>query len=187
MFGLTTARTGIDVGSTSVKLVRGTGRTRLERITHAGIEPCGADAESAAAALKALMKRLSLGRRQLGRVAVTVGWQDAMVQEALTPPLDEDDLQQALPFEAPKHLNLEGVDDPVLAGQLMDLVTLDDAEGSVEQRVLLAAVPREARDHVLTILARAGIEPQIVDLEPLAGLNELFAHLDEADSRTLRH
>ena len=181
MFGTTAARTGIDIGTTSVKLVRGDGRERLDRITHVGIEPCTGETGSAAAALKALMKRLDLSPRRLGRVAVSVGWQDAQIQEAFTPPLDESELARALPFEARKHLDLDGIADPVLSGQLLDVVTADDTEGSARQRVLLAAVSREARDHVLSILSMAGIEPEVVDLEPLAGLNELFARLDRAE------
>ena len=127
------------------------------------------------------MSRLGLGKHKLGRIAVTVGWQEAMVQEATTPPLDEADLARALPFEARKHMNLDDMADPVLAGQLLGNAGLEGPGGVAQARVLLAAVPREARGFPLAVLARAGLEPEIVDLEPLAGLNELFAHLETVE------
>ena len=49
------------------------------------------------------------------------------------------------------------------------------APGDPEQvRVLLAAVPRERRDFPLKVLARLGLEPEVVDLEPMASLNALL-------------
>jgi Tfp pilus assembly PilM family ATPase len=41
--------------------------------------------------------------------------------------------------------------------------------------VLLAAVPRARRDHALKVLEKVGLEPEVVDLEPLALLNALLA------------
>jgi len=183
LFGNGKVRTGIDIGSTSVKLVCGTGRRRLERITHVGVEPYQATSaaervDAAAEALKTLMKRLGLGKRRLGRVAVAVGWQETMVQEAITPPMDEADLARALPFEARKHMNLGDMADPVLAGQLLGDAGSEGPGGVAQAQVLLAAVPREARGFPLAVLARVGLEPEVVDLEPTAGLNELFANLD---------
>jgi len=186
LFGNQTTRTGIDIGSTSVKLVRGTGRGRLERLTHAGSEPYSATSpaqrvETAAEALKTLLSRLGLGRRKLGRIAVNVGWQEAMVQEAITPPLDENELARALPFESRNHMNLDDMVDPVIQGQILGAAASDE-EGAAEQsRILMAAVPREARDFPLEVLGRLGLEPEILDLEPLAGLNELFARLDDLE------
>jgi len=192
LFGNQAIRTGIDIGSTSVKLVRGSGKTRLEQITHVGIEPYVATSAAervtvAAEALKILMSRLGLSKYKLGRLAVTVGWQDAMVQEAITPPLDAKELVQALPFESRKHMNLDGMIEPVLDGQILGVVTDDDAGGTALSRVLFAAVSKDARDYTLSILTGAGLEPMIIDLEPLAGLNELFSHLDtaEMDGKTI--
>jgi len=184
LFGSQSVRTGIDIGSTSVKLVRGTGSLRLEHITHVGIESYHAATPAqrvgaAAEALDILMTRLGLNKRKLGRLAVSVGWQEAMVEEAMTPPLDAKELSRALPFESRKYMNLDDMTDPLLGGQVLGFTNQDDPGGMAQSRVLFAAVPREARDLPLAVLKRLGIEPEIVDLEPLAGLNELFARLEE--------
>ena len=105
-------RTGIDLGTGSVKLVRGEGEPVLERTTHLGIEDWdaaenGDDAARAAGALRRLLDRLKLAKSRLGSIAVAVGGDDASLREVVMPSLTEEELRQALPFEAQKHLNLE--------------------------------------------------------------------------------
>lgn len=176
MFRGKTTRTGIDIGTTGVKLVRGEGGQRLERVTHYGAEAWdGRDrtdrVERAGDALKSLLHRLGVGRN-LGRIVVSAGWQEASVREAELPPLSDEEFQRALPYEGRKHLDLDDMDSPVLAGQL--LPAGDAAEASGMSRAVMAALPAGRRDFVLQVLRRAGLEPEVIDLEPLAGLNALF-------------
>lgn len=186
MFRTRNARTGIDIGSTGIKLVRGEGRTALESVSHAGTEAWdGLDrehrTERAGAALRELLRRQGLGRAQLGRVAVGVGWKEIALRETELPPITPAELTQALPFEARNHLELENMESPVLAGQVLGAATatavLEAEPAAAGTRVLMAAVPRLRRDWVVAVLAQAGLEPEVVDLEPLAALNALFAEL----------
>ncbi len=187
MFGPGKARTGIDIGTGSVKLVRGEGSASLERITHVGVEdwdppgPAG-DVARAAAALGRLLARLHLGGGHLGRIAVAVGGDDSSFREVILPSLSEVELRQALPFEAKKHLFLESMSSPVLDCQILGPAPPGE-DGGMQIRVLLAAAPASGRDFPLHVLARAGLEPEVVDLEPLAALNALLAVAGpEADS-----
>jgi Tfp pilus assembly PilM family ATPase len=179
LFGNNMARTGIDLGTTSVKLVRGTGWARVERFTHAACEPWDSDAaddvERAARALKRILWRHGLGRAQLGRLAVSIGGQDASLREVVLPPLSEAELQQSLPFSARQHLDLEGMAQPVLAGQILGAAAPPPDGGPAPTRALLVASPRATRDFPLAVLAANGLTPDVVDLEPLAGLNALLA------------
>ena len=188
MFRTRKARTGIDIGSTGIKLVRGEGRAALEVVTHAGTEPWdGLDRENrterAGDALRELMRKQGLSRLQLGHVAVGVGWKEAALRETELPPITAAELARALPYEARNHLELDNMESPVLAGQVLGAAAgvgtavLDPETGTAGTRVLMAAVPRLRRDWVVGVLARAGIEPEVVDLEPLAALNALFAEL----------
>ena len=180
MFGRTTARTGIDIGTTSVKLVRMEGHGAARRITHLGSEPWDGSIREerhrhAGAALGALLARHGLKRKRLGRVAVTSAWHEHALREVSLPAMTEQELQKALPFEAPNHLDLEGMEQPVLAGQVLG----PDPDDPDKVRVLLAAVPRPRRDFALAVLAENGLVPETVDLEPLAGLNALLAALGD--------
>ncbi len=184
MFRTRNARTGIDIGATSIKLVRGEGRSALDSVTHAGTEPWDGlvrenRTERAGAALRELLHKQGLGRAQLGRVAVGVGWKETALRETELPPITPAELARALPYEARNHLELENMDSPVLAGQVLGATTalLDAEPAAAGTRVLMAAVPRARRDWVVAVLAQAGLEPEVVDLEPLAALNALFAEL----------
>jgi len=182
VFGTSTARTGIEFGTTSVKLVRGEGRQRLERVTHALSEPWDGQSREdrlprAGAALRDLLRSAGLGRGRLGRIATAVGWQESTLREAELPPLTGRELARALPFEARNHLDLEAMESPVLAGQILEHSGSVTAGAGAGTRVLLAAAPKPRRDFVIGALEGAGLDPQVVDLEPLAGLNALFAEL----------
>ncbi len=177
-----TVRTGIDLGTTSVKLVRGIGNGHLERVTHLGLEPLagggtGTDdaAAASAAALRRLLERLNLKTTSLGQLAVAVGGPEVACREVLTAAMSEDTMARALPFEARKHLDLENMAAPVLDYQVLGEAEEASASGAAQVRVLFAAAPRAVRDFPVEVLRQAGLEPDVVDLEPLAALNAVAA------------
>jgi Tfp pilus assembly PilM family ATPase len=180
LIGPRMVRTGVDLGSESVKLLVGEGNGRLERILHAGIEPWDPpetrdDAARASGALGRLLKRLNLKRRQLGRIAVGINGIDSSLREICLPTLTEPELRRALPYEARKHLFIEGMADPALDCQILGEAPPSDDGAEPQIRVLLAAVPGSARAFPLTVLGRVGLEPEVVDLEPLALLNAVVS------------
>lgn len=175
-----TVRTGIDLGTTSVKLVRGIGNGHLERVTHIGLEPladAGAahDAARTAEALRRLLERLNLKPTGLGQLAVAVGGPEVACREVLTAAMSEETMARALPFEARKHLDLENMASPVLDYQVLGDADEPTASGTPQVRVLFAAAPRTVRDYPVEVLKLAGLEPDVVDLEPLAALNAVAA------------
>jgi type IV pilus assembly protein PilM len=180
LFGPGKVRTGIDLGTGSVKLVRGEGSGRLESISHIGVEdwdPPGStgDVTRAAEALGRLLARLGLNKGRLGRIAVAIG-DEASFREVVLPALTVDELRQALPFEAKKHLFLESMAAPVMDFQILGAAPPAESGGGPQIRVLLAAASTTHRDFTLRVLGRVGLEPEVVDIEALASLNALFAH-----------
>lgn len=170
MFGHKSARTGFDLGSSAIKLVRSEGGARIERITHVGIEPYDRmDSQSGAAAVRRLLERCKLARRNLGRVALSHPANLVSVVEATVPAMSSTELRQSLPFESRKHLFLDGMDNPRL-----DVQVLGPIESSTEQRVLFAAAGLKERDARLAILRAADVPVDVVDPEPLSLLNVLL-------------
>jgi len=179
-------RTGIDLGSGCVKLVRGTAGSRFGEATHLGWEPWPGDPDPedelcderrAAEALKTLLERLDLGRRSLGRIVVSIDGSGASMREITMPPLNDRDLGKALPFEARTHLDIERMERPVLAAQILGPADPIVEGGVAQSRVLLVAVPSRERNFPLRVLSKLDLEPEVVDLASLAGLNELFARI----------
>lgn len=190
MFGKKTTRTGIDLGGGQVKLIHGNGTGRLEVITHIGSQDLAYSersdrAAATVAALEALLDRLELKKKNLGRIAVTAGCDNTAARDVVLPPLSEIEMIQTLPFEARKHLDLESIVDPVFDVQLLEKVPSEE-EGVPDQlRVMLVAAPRAHVDFTLNVLKKIGVDPEIVDLEMFANLNELFAHQPSGVSRDI--
>ena len=97
MFARTMARTGIDIGTAFIKLVRSEGKRSLERLTHFDSEPWdGSDRQKrvahAAEALSNLLQRNGLRRRKLGRIVASCGWQEHAVREVSLPRLSQEEL-----------------------------------------------------------------------------------------------
>jgi Tfp pilus assembly PilM family ATPase len=186
LFNKKIIRTGIDLDADHVCLVRAEGTTDIERFTHAGVEPIGtsggqAGPAEAAAALGRLLGRLDLRKGQLGHIAASVGGAEASCRQVALPLMNEEELAQALPLEARKHLDLEGMESPVV-----DYQVLDRSPGGVKTQprmlVLFAAVPMSMRDYPLEALRLAGMEPDVVDLQALSRLNALLGVMPDFDA-----
>lgn len=191
MFRSTELRTGIDLGSGSVKLVHGRGKDKLEEVTHMGSQPWIGDPDPenelcdegrASEALRVLLDRLGLNQRSLGRVVVAIDGVEASLREIVMAPLSEKDLDRALPFEARTHLDVERMERPVLAAQILGKADALIEGGVAQIKVLLAAVPRRERNFPLRVLSKLDLEPEVIDLSSLAGLNELFTHIPESNN-----
>jgi Tfp pilus assembly PilM family ATPase len=173
-----TAATGIDLGHHAVKVVRLEAGNGKPVLTHWGIEEVEPEDEPAilsrARALRAVLRRLDLKPRLLGRTVTAIGGPDVHVRQVVVPPLSEGELRQALPFEARKHLPLESVPDPCLDFQILGAPAPRNG-GDATQDVLLVAAPRSRRDALIRILAEVGIDPDAVDAEPLPAVNAIVA------------
>ncbi len=185
-----TIRTGIDLGTSSVKLVRGVGKDKLDRVTHVGsrdwhsVSPELAS-EKAAAALLELLSELGLKTGDLGRVITSVGGADTSVREATLPLMSPEEFRQALPFEGRKYLSLDNLDEPTIDGQIIETVIGDgETQGSI--LALLAATSRTKRNFVLESMHKAGIQPEVVNVEPIAHLNSML-HFEAPESHNDDH
>lgn len=176
--------TGIDLGHHAVKLVRlERGGSGAPQLTHWGVEEIlaarEATVEDRAGALARLLKRLDLRPRQLGRVASSVGGRDVYLRQVSMPRMSEPDLRRALPYEAKKHLPLDGNPlcfDLQLLNGIEPPPMVDGGDGGTPTReVLLVAAPRSRRDETLSVLERTGVHPEILDAEPLPVVNAILA------------
>ena len=180
MFGRRSVSTGIDVGASSVKLVRREGTSAADSVTHVGLAEwtpqAGRDpVAQAIAALKELLERIGLGRSQLGTIAAAVGADHVSLREVTLPLLKEAELRRALPFEAKRYLFLEEIQSPVFDAQILGTTPAEAGENPM-MRTLLAAADNSERHKLLKILNGMGLEPAVIDAAPLAGLNALLAH-----------
>jgi type IV pilus assembly protein PilM len=173
---------GIDIGSYSVKLLATQGGVASSRYWLAEARlpqtgegpPADASADDIARTLAHCLEHAGLGTRALFGTSLGVSGPDVIVKQISLPLMDDDEVGQALRFEARKHLPF----DP--QGMVIDYQVLGRYQSEKRLDVLLAAVSQDRMNNLLAALRLLGLDADIVDAAPLALTNALV-HRAEVD------
>jgi len=175
---------GLEVGATAVKMVelvhgeKGLKLTKLARVEiHPDLE--GEDKKSAIVKiLKNLARDYAVNPR---RVISGVGGESVIVRRILVPPMPEEELVQAVRWQAEEHLPYS-LDEVYLDFQVLGRGKRKGEETSV----ILVGVKKETIDNHLDILKKAGIIPQMLDVNAFALFNIFeFSHPQELEDIAL--
>jgi type IV pilus assembly protein PilM len=185
LFSTTGTVTGIDLGSTSVKLVRardsrGTGtllNVCLEELPATDQETWEAEATRA---IERILKDSKLSRRDLGRVALAVGGASVHVRQVDLPTLTDPELRSSIKYEARKHLPIESLSEAAVDCQVMTR-----HESAQKMSVLFAGAPDALVKSRVRIAQRVGIEPELVEPSALSLLNGFYAQPHDKAMGTL--
>ncbi len=170
IFGKGALVTGLDVGATSVKAVTLRHRAGQSQLVGLAVAEIPESEDHAAATTQAIRAALAgSGTTQKTPVISAVGGSGISVKHVAFPEMPRQALAESIRWEARKHVPFEGSD------FVLDFQPLDGASESDngEMQVLLAAVETKLLDSHVEILAAAGVEPDAVDLIPLALINEI--------------
>jgi type IV pilus assembly protein PilM len=174
--------TGLDVGSESVKAVRllHTGDSmKIAGLALTEIKyPSQIRGEGDPGARKARIDAIKSALRSSGtdvsrpcRVVTAVAGPGVSVKHVTFPKMSNPSLAESIGWEAKKHVPF-GASEFVLDFQPL---ARDAADGADEMHVLLAAVEKRHMDAHVGLVCDAGVEPDAVDLAPLAMMNEVEA------------
>jgi type IV pilus assembly protein PilM len=166
---------GIDIGSHAIKLVRfGQSGTRYHLLNVAML-PLPPDAVVDGAIAKplavqdALRRLLTLEKIADRHVALALSGHSVIVKRVQIVRMTEDELVNAIPFEAEQHIPFD------IADVNIDFQTLDDpANGSGranQMEVLLAAAKRDRVEELSRVAQAIGLRPLVVDVDMLALIN----------------
>lgn len=179
------ATIGLDIGTSAVRAAEVTGKDPLTLTRFAQLSiPSGAisageitDVDAVSTVLKELWRR---GEFKARRVAVAVANQAVVVRQVDVQKMDEDDLRVALPFQVQDYIPIP-IDDA-----LLDFIVIDEVAGpeGPQLRVLAIAAQKSMINSVVETLARAGLEPEAIDLAPLAALRALVEPIPPIGERT---
>lgn len=100
-------------------------------------------------------------------VAIAVWSPDAAIRQIELPPMSEQEMREALPWEARRHVTGLG-DDAVIDAQILG------ATESGATNALLAAFPRNLYEDLASLWSTLRVEPAFVDLAPLAVMNAVM-------------
>jgi len=172
--------TGIDVGSSSVKVVRlahGRGLSEVVGVALAEI-PHSTSSETdildvrerVVAAVNQALSSTGVDPGRSGTVVSAVSGASVSVKHVAFPEMSDKELAESVRWEAKKHLPFD-TDNVDLHYQ--KLGRDDIGEDDAKTQVLLGAAQSGVLANHLDALADAGIEPSIVDLTPTALINEV--------------
>jgi len=158
-------RIGIDIGSSSVKAIE-LSRSDKESLQIKGIGFAAIEqpptTKNIVAAIKEATRKISTLNRE---VNVAVSGPSVVVRFIELPRMTEDELRNAIPFEAEKYIPF-GITEVAIDHQL-----LIPRLGNNQMLILLVAVKKDLVNRRLELIREAGLNAGILDIASLANVN----------------
>ena len=181
MLNLTRNLVGLDIGASTIKIVElAYNDSKGIKLLSAGIvdNPTHEwEDKGIPEATEALAKSIKGACRQFNiknkAVAIALGTTEVIFDYLKFPPLNEKELANAVKFEAEQLIssNIEQVS--------IDYKRLSADNKDGKENILLVAVPKEITQKKIEVVAQAGLNPMVMDVEPLALLNCLIPLTEE--------
>src|SRR5262245_47828113 len=155
---------GLDIGSSSVKVVQIRETSKGHQLVNFGIEPLpaqtivdGAIMNQAAVvdAIRSLKNALKLKARD---VATAISGHSVIIKKIKVPPMTPDELEEQIPWEAEHHIPFSK-DDVEIDHQLVNAQT---AQGQME--LLLVAAKKEVVSDFTMVIREAKLQPLVMDV-----------------------
>jgi type IV pilus assembly protein PilM len=176
ILGSTQPLVGLDVGSSTVKLVQLTEKHGEYTLEHFGVVELDPDAIVDGAVMDAghvadAIRRL-FGAQKLKqkRVAISVSGNSVIVKKIHLPIMSEEELSESITWEAEQYIPFE-ISDVHLDFHIME--SGDAAVPSGQMPVLLVAAKKERVSELISLVEEAGLKPSIVDVDAF-GLENIF-------------
>jgi len=186
VFQIGAVAVGLDIGKRTIKVaeIRRTVRGIELRRFGIGPTPVGAiegglilDRVALAGAISAVFRDAKIRSR---RVVIAITGQNVLARSLRLPPIPEDEIRQAIRWEAERHLPIP-VDDAVLDAQLVREI-VDDGQRQIE--VLFAAAPEGLVISYIEALDTARLTVDAVEVGALA-MARALAEMVETGTRAL--
>ncbi len=165
MFGKSRSILGLDIGSNTIKAVELSQEGERFVITGYGQMEIPSE-ETQRDIIREVLGTYGLKAK---RVVTAVSGRSVIVRYVSMLKMSEEDLQNAIKFEADKYIPFE-VDEVVLDCQKLEdeVKTGEGAQESEEMKVLLVAVKRSLIDDHVSLIQQAGLIPTIIDIDSFA-------------------
>lgn len=156
---------GLDIGSTAIKAVELTRNGKTLMVTGFGqLEVDGSDPQAVSQGIAELMKE---GGFRSKRVVSSVSGQKVVIRYLSMAPMSEEELRNAIIFEAEKYIPFT-LDECVMDCQRLEDAGAADPQGAGQNNVLLVAVTKDHVEEHLKTLGAAGVAPEVVDVDAFA-------------------
>src|SRR4051794_12618214 len=169
---------GLDIGSSSVKVVQLREAGKGFRLVNFGIEPLPAQTivdgsimnqTAVVDAIRSLKNALKLKARE---VATAISGHSVIIKKIKVPPMTPDELEEQIPWEAEHHIPFSK-DDVEIDHQL---VTTQNAQGQME--LLLVAAKKEVVSDYSMVIREAKLQPTVMDVAAFTIQNAFEANYE---------
>lgn len=175
---------GLDIGSSSIKIVQLTGRGHRRKLQNFGVQPLPSQSIVDGAvlnhggivdALRTLVERIGLRGKD---VAIAVSGNGVIVKRISMPQMEEAAFQEQMQWEIQQNIPF-AIDEVSVDYEVIDV---DEVSGQME--VMLVAAKKDVIEQYLALVRDAGLNPVIVDTAAFSVQNaiEVAAGLPTGES-----
>jgi type IV pilus assembly protein PilM len=169
---------GLDIGSSSVKVVQLKETSKGYQLVNFGIEPLPPQTIVDGAimnqtAVVDAIKQLKMALKLKGKdVATAISGHSVIIKKIKVPPMTPDELEEQIPWEAEHHIPFSK-DDVEIDHQL---VTTQNAHGQME--LLLVAAKKEVVSDYSMVIREAKLQPTVMDVAAFTIQNAFEANYE---------
>ena len=167
------AAVGLDIGTSSIKVVELQRRGNAIQLEHFGIQPIpyglleGGAIQSPPVIADNIRALLAQARLKVKRAVIAVAGQTIVVRHAKFPIMDKEELANAIRYEADRYIPFP------LDEACLDFAIVSSDETNNEMEVMLVAAQRKLIESHIVSLNTAGIQPLAIDVQPFALIRAL--------------
>ena len=183
MFGKKSSLLGLDIGSYAVKIVhlqeiKGTYRLRDMGISQLPpnviVEGAIKDPDAVQTAIKKLVTNL---KTKMKGVATSIAGWSVIIKKVDLPQMSEDELADNIQLEAEQYIPFN-VEDVNIDFQILG----SSADKADRMEVMLVAAKKEVIEDYVNLIRKAGLQPQVVDVDFFALENAFEANYEATES-----
>lgn len=178
---------GLDIGSSSVKLVQLMEKGKGYQLEKFGIKPLMPelivdgtimDAGMVVAAIKELISEQKVKTKD---TAISVSGHSVIVKKINLPEMTEEELEESIKWEAEQYIPFD-INDVNIDSQILG--SFPGSEGQPQMGVLLVAVKKDKLNDYTSLVTEAGLNPVIVDVDAFA-LENMYGINYEVDNEII--
>ncbi len=176
---------GLDIGSSSVKLVQLRERKGHYALQAFGVAPLPPETivdgalMNSAAVVQAIQSLLSANKVKGKDVAIGVRGHSVIIKKISLPRMTQEELDESMQWEAEQYIPFD-VKDVHIDTQILGV---DEASGQMD--VLLVAAKKEMIHDYTSVCSEAGLTPAVVDVDAFAVQNAYEASYEPASAETV--
>ena len=176
---------GVDIGSSSIKLVELTPKPKGFELLHVGVAPLPPEAIvqgaflNSSAIVEAVSEAISNGGIKSKRVAAAVSGHSVIVKKISLPAMTRDELEESIRWEAEQYIPFD------INEVNLDFQIVEGGEGEGQMDVLLVAAKKDLIDDYVTVLGEAGLTPAVIDVAAFAVANAYTTNYDPSPDEVI--